>query len=266
MVPVSLRRASAVIVATQTAKREVMRFIGVPSEKIHVVHHGVSECFREAFCHRFEPWVDEVVAKYTGGGPYILTVSTLYRLKNYERLIRAFALLKQGKGLKHKLVIVGSEVDLTREELLRWADEQGVRDEVIYAGGLPHQELAPLYLRADLMCYPSLVETFGHPVVEAMASGCPVVTSNVSCLPEVAGGAAELVDPYSVESIAEGMWRILTDPAHRAELLERGLKRSATFSWEKTAARILEVLKMASASRAQGKWRRFPDGNAGEGK
>jgi glycosyltransferase involved in cell wall biosynthesis len=245
IVPRSLRKASAVIVVSESTRADVIRYMRIAPEKIHVVYHGLTERFRDAHLQRGDAAVATAGERYSGGAPYLVAISTLYRFKNYERLIRAFAQVKRETGLPHRLLIVGSDADVTRAELMRLAEHLGIGDAVCCPGGLPHHEVLPLYLGAEMMCYPSLYETFGHPLVEAMASGCPALIANCSSLPEIAAGAAEVVNPYQVESIAAGMRRLLTDPQRREELRQRGIARVRHFSWEQTARQTLDILQHA---------------------
>lgn len=237
MVPASIRRADAVVALSKASKDEIVRRFGTPPDKVAVVYNFLSSSLMENGNSDHE-----VVKSVSGGFPYILCVSAFYQYKNLPRLLEAFARLKP--EFPHRLVIVGGDgPTLKHVDLLAMAKQLNVEAHVVCPGRVPHSQVAAFYRYADLMVMPSLSETFGYPVLEAMALGCPVVTSNVSSMPEIAGDAAVLVDPYRVDSIANGMVQVLTNPARRQELVEAGLRRSAEFTWERTSQQILRILE-----------------------
>jgi len=214
-------------------KKEIDRVIAPSTQtKKDLIDYGVSEDrIRVIYEASVNPpadlkRVEEVKKKYqVGQVKYLLSVG-ITPTKNTERIIKAFDLA--GGGEKLKLVLVGRPVNVKIKE------RRGVR----LLGAVSDNELAALYTGAEALVYPSLYEGFGIPVLDAFACGCPVVTSNFSSMPEVAGGAAVLVDPYSVSSIAEGIKKAL---GSRKGLIEKGLRRVKDFSWEKTAKETLKV-------------------------
>jgi glycosyltransferase involved in cell wall biosynthesis len=170
--------------------------------------------------------------------------------KNLERLIDAFDRVRK-RGLDHlKLVIIGDEIS-KYTSLRRAVHRHQLHKYVRFLGYLPEETLAVLYRLAGVFVFPSLYEGFGLPPLEAMASGTPVVTSNVSSLPEVAGDAALLVDPYDPESIADGIARVLTDERVRRELRRKGVARAKQFSWEASVKRVREIYGQVSARDAR---------------
>ena len=199
--------------------------------------------------------VDRVRRRFAVDGPFLLSLGGIEPRKNLPALIRAYASLPD--GLRPALVIAGPVAPWNPEgwNLVRPALEAlppGVRDRVVVTGYVSEQEKVALLGGAEALVYPSLYEGFGLPVIEAMACGTPVLTSNVSALPETAGDAALLVDPHSVEGIAAGIERLLTDSALRERLRSAGLARVGAFSWEETARRTAEVLRrgrLAATSR-----------------
>jgi glycosyltransferase involved in cell wall biosynthesis len=164
------------------------------------------------------------------GDPYLLYVGSLEPRKNLIRLLEAFALLGQDRR-RTKLVIVGAPKWQT-SPILRRVRELGIEQEVRFLGPVPDDELPSLYSAAQLLVLPSLYEGFGLPVLEAMACGAPVVASNVSAIPEVAGDAAILVDPFDTRSISRAIARVLEDRALAEQMRARGLAQASRFSWE----------------------------------
>jgi len=230
------RMADAILTVSEFSKREIIRYLGVPADMIHVVHNGVDQRFltpapaseREAM--RAANRLDF---------PYILYVGRLDPDKNVDALIEAYALLL-ARGLKDwKLVIAGAK-EFRTSTTFGLVEKFKLQDRVVFTGHIGEDHLVPLYQEAAAFCYPSLNEGFGLPVLEAMAAGAPTVTSNVSSLPEVAGDAAATVDPRSPAAIADALQRLLTTdegPAAR----ERGIARARTFTWSRAAAQKLEV-------------------------
>jgi glycosyltransferase involved in cell wall biosynthesis len=160
--------------------------------------------------------------------------------KNLVRLIAAFARLRRTGFDELKLLIIGDEISKL-PALRRAVHEHKLHKHVRFLGYVPDETLAILYRLAAVFVFPSLYEGFGLPPLEAMASGTPVVTSNVSSLPEVAGDAAILIDPYDVDSIVDGVRRVLTNPALANELRIRGIERAREFSWERSVARTHDL-------------------------
>jgi len=168
--------------------------------------------------------------------------------KNIERLIEAFALVRTGSLANTKLLIIGDEI--SKYPTLRRAVHQGkLHKHVRFLGFVGDQTLAALYRLATVFAFPSLYEGFGLPPLEAMASGTPVVTSNVSSLPEVVGDAAILVDPREPTAIAHGLRRALLDPVLRQQMRERGLARASHYSWDRTSETILRIYRETAAGR-----------------
>jgi len=170
--------------------------------------------------------------------PYVLFVGNLEPKKNLPRLIQAFQRLKASSGLPHTLVIVGERPPEGPDGVPGGGEQSRA---IHFAGYVEDADLPVLYRGADLVAYPSTYEGFGMPVLEGMAAGAPVLTSSVSSLPEVAGGAAMLVDPYDVEEIAAGLHRALTDRAWRAGAAVAGPARAAVLSWAENARQTSEV-------------------------
>jgi glycosyltransferase involved in cell wall biosynthesis len=234
----AVRAADAVIAVSEHSRQDVIRWLNVDPGKIHAIHHGVR--FSSAETSRPAPKASR---------PYILCVSAFYPYKNLVRLIEAFDLLRQD-GLPHELVIIGADTrEVTRDDLFRHARSLGVEDAVRLPGRVSDDVLEDFYRGADVFVMPSRYESFGFPVLEAMALGCPVVTARASCLPEIVGEAAELVDPLSPASIARGLADVVTDPGRRAELVSLGKARVNAFSWGTAAQKTLKVLETVADRR-----------------
>jgi glycosyltransferase involved in cell wall biosynthesis len=228
-----IRRAAAIVAPSQATKRDLVRHLEIPEERITVVHAGVDhDVFRPVEQRAFRE-------------PYVLVVGSEHPRKNLATLFRAFARLKgDARFADLKLVKVGSpgsgEAPF-RAQTVRAVREAGVEDDVVFVGRREGDDLAACYSGAECFVLPSLYEGFGLPLVEAMACGCPVIVSNVTSLPEVAGGAALLVDPDDARELADAMDAVLTDRVLRADLRERGLARAAEFSWARAARETLAV-------------------------
>lgn len=242
-VPASLRKADVVIAVSEWERAEAIRLFGLDSSRVVAVHHGVSRAVCEgayADAPSVEPSED----------PYVLTVSSLYEHKNHRRLIQAFARVARDHGLSHRLLVAGGDGDVTSAELARVAEAAGIGDRVSFLGPVPHSEVGPLLAGADAVAYVSICETFGFPVLEALAHGRPLVTANRTAMPEVAGGAALLVDPFDVEDIARGLTAALLDEEVRACLRTAGPRRVADFSWRRCAEQTRSALADAFRRRA----------------
>ena len=232
------RRSDRILTVSEASKRDILEFFDVPPDKITVIHNAIDERFASA---PPEEDVHRVAERYQLEGKFVLYVGNVKPHKNLERLIDAFLLLRQTPGLAEvKLVLIGDEIS-RYASLRRAVHRYNLHKFVRFLGFLPDEMLAIVYRLAGVFVFPSLYEGFGLPPLEAMASGTPVVTSNVSSLPEVTGDAALLVDPASAEAIADAMRRVLTDPALAADLSARGLRRAREFSWERAATQIREI-------------------------
>lgn len=234
------KRASAIITMTNLGASDIARYMGADSKKIHVINEAYNEHCRVLENDR----LIESRSKYSLPERFILYLGGIDPTKNIGNLLRAYASIR--KSFPHKLVFVGFN-RLKFAEDLRLIDTLGLRNDVVFTGFVPDEDVPVMYNLADLFIFPSFYEGFGIPVLEAMACGCPVVTTKTGCSPEVAGGAAILVDPHSPDEIADAAQRVLTDEALRANLVEKGLQRAQQFSWEKCASETLALLEEVGA-------------------
>ena len=237
------RHADRILTVSEASKRDILHFFNVPPDKISVVYNAIDERFW------IEPNGEDVARvreRFQLDHGFVLYAGTIKPHKNLVRLIEAFAQLRTGEFGELKLLIIGDEISKL-PALRRAVHSHKLHKHVRFLGFVPDETLAVLYRLAAVFVFPSLYEGFGLPPLEAMASGTPVVTSNVSSLPEVAGDAAVLVDPYDVDSIVDGVRRVLTDPELAAELRRKGLVRARGFSWERSVARTHDLYRLVAS-------------------
>ena len=235
------RAADAIIAVSRHTQRDLVELYGVAPAKIHVIYEGIDAGFRPAG----EAEVATVAARYSPARPYLLMVGTLEPRKNHAVALHALARLKAA-GLPHRLVIAGGRGWLF-EPIRRLVDELGLADDVIFGGYVPAADLPALYTGAACVLLPSLYEGFGFPVLEAMACAAPVVCSNVSSLPEVAGDAALLVDPHDPVALADAVALVLTQPALADAMRALGPPQAACFRWESCAAETAALYHAVAA-------------------
>ena len=248
-----LVRASRVIAVSEATKRDVENIMGVPPDRIRRVYNAPDPGF---LAHAAAPGSEEqrrIMERYQIDYPFLLYAGNIRRHKNVPRLVEAFAVVREQlashpvyAGLR--LVIIGdtiSQYPTVRQTVIKSRVEQMVR----FLGFVPFETLRCFYESAAAFVFPSRYEGFGLPPLEAMACGTPVVTSNVSSLPEVVGDAALLVNPENVFDIARGIRDVLLDETLRAELIRRGREQAARFSWSRTARQVLEIYQDAAGGR-----------------
>ena len=228
-----LRKSRGIIAISENTKQDIIISYGIKPERIHVILPGYDRS-------RYRLGVESggVKSKY-GLKSYLFYLGNLMPHKNLQRLLRAFALLNG--ELPYTLVIAGWKDPRHYPALEAETQALGLAEKVLFLNYVPADELPALYTGAEIFVFPSLYEGFGIPPLEAMACGCPVVVSNVSSLPEVCGDAAYYVDPYEVESIAEGIHKVLTDEELRKSLIQKGIERTKLFSWERSAAEHIKI-------------------------
>lgn len=244
LIPLSARRAAQVITISEYSRRTLIERYGLAEDRVTVTPLGVSPSFRVIE----KDLAARATARFGIDGPFILGVGNLQPRKNLERLLRSFAALRRDTSCTHELVLVGQMAWLghrVQEETRRL----GIEAHVHQTGYVSEDELVALYNRADVFAYPSIFEGFGLPVIEAMACGTPVLTSNTSSLPEVAGDAALVVDPHDVEAIAEGLRRLVSERRLREKLTSAGFLQARQFPWRRTAEETVSVYARALAER-----------------
>jgi glycosyltransferase involved in cell wall biosynthesis len=240
------RTARRVLADSEATRGDLIHFYGTPADKIDVVYPGRDEALL--------PVSDlaalaDVRARYGLANPYLLYVGTLHPRKNLVRLVEAFALLLEALGSRRELasqdlqLVLAGQKGWLYEEIFGRVRRLGLTDRVVFTGYLPGADLPALLSGALAFVFPSLHEGFGLPVLEAMSCGTPVVCSDASSLPEVAGDAALLVDPLDTEAWAEALGQILRDDALRRTLVERGFRQVRRFSWRRCAEQTLRILE-----------------------
>jgi glycosyltransferase involved in cell wall biosynthesis len=225
-----LRKADGLIAVSENTRQDAIRLLGIAPERIQTIYSGIAETYYDA-------------APISRTRPYALYVGTIEPRKNLDTLLDAWKLLKASLREEFDLVMAGPR---------GWSGDTmfaRIQAEATYLGYVPEEELPGLTAGAAVFLYPSLYEGFGFPVAQAMAAGTPVITSNNSCLPEITGGAAILIDPKSTTEIAEAITRVLESEALRADLAARGRARADLFRWEKCATESLQFFRSVCGSR-----------------
>lgn len=226
-----LRRADRLIAVSESTRGDAVRVLGLRPEKITVIHSGIADAFFTA-----EP--GDVRQRYRLVRPFVLSLGTIEPRKNVDALLDAFAALPDSLRAEFDLVVAGP---------MGWSSQKTAErlKSVRYLGYIPERDLAPLTAAATVFVYPSLYEGFGFPVAQAMAAGVPVITSNVSSLPEITGEAAVLVDPRSLAELRGALERLLESPDRRRDLAARGRLRAEGFRWPECAAKSLRFFQTA---------------------
>ncbi|MFP4469152.1 MAG: glycosyltransferase family 4 protein [Bacteroidales bacterium] len=231
--PEYAHKALRIATVSEYSKKDIVKLYGVDNQIIDVVYNGANEKFVP-----LSPDVQkEVRMRYAAGAPYFLFIGSLHPRKNLARLFPAFDRFKHGDGHGVKLMIVGEKKWWT-PPIQRAFDDMQHKEDVIFTGRLNAVELHRVLASALATTYVSYFEGFGIPIVESFYCDVPVITSNITSMPEVAGDAAELVDPFSVDSITGALTKIANDEKHRQLLIERGRERKKMFSWQQTSERL----------------------------
>jgi glycosyltransferase involved in cell wall biosynthesis len=240
-----LRKAARVIAVSQFTRNEIEKLLAIPDARIEVVYNAIDERFLHG--HATEADRELIAQRYLVNYPFILYAGAIRPHKNVVRIIEAFSALKNELQKEQlfpdlKLIIIGDDLS-SHPRLRRTVVRGGVQNDVRFLGFVPIEVLRIFYDVAKVFVFPSLYEGFGLPPLEAMAHGTPVVTSNTSSLPEVAGNAALLVNPENVFEIQRALQRALVDPAMRTQMKHRGYEQAQRFSWTTSVSRILEIYR-----------------------
>ncbi len=239
LVPWSLRRADRIITDAEFTKGEMVRTYGLDPTQIEVIPLAADPRYRpldREHCRRV------VAERHDTGGGFMLYVGTLQPRKNVATLIRAYSMFRKQTRLPHKLVIVG-KAKYKFDSVFDAIRDSGYEDDIVFSGFVDDADLPVYYNAADVFVFPSRYEGFGLPPLEAMACGTPVIASNASCIPEVVGDAAVLVDPDDVSGFAGAMASVLGDPSVAVEMRDKGAARAGSFSWDRTARETIDVYR-----------------------
>jgi glycosyltransferase involved in cell wall biosynthesis len=245
MMRLAARRAERILTVSNASKDDIVHYLKVPPDTVEVIYNGLDERLAAT------PTADDLARvrqRYQLTSPFILYAGNIKPHKNVDRLIEAYSILRRRGITGTKLLILGDEIS-KYPNLRRLVHRFQLHQHVRFLGFVPDATLAALYRLASVFVFPSLYEGFGLPPLEAMAAGAPVITSNISSLPEVVGDAALLIDPMDAGAIADAMARVLCEPALREELQRRGRERITHFSWDRSVARIREVYAELGAAR-----------------
>lgn len=236
VIRVSARKADALIAISESTRQDSIRLLNIPPQQITTTQLGVTKDFRPVS----DPVIRaEVRQKYKLPEEYILYVGLVEPRKNLPLLIKSFKALVE-RGVHHQLVIVG-RFGWMYQEVLQQIEALGVKEKVHFTGYLPSQDLPMVYNLASVFVYPTLYEGFGLPALEAMACGTPVITSEISSLPEIVGDAGLLVPPGDERALSEAIFETLSSHTLQKQLAMKGIQRASQFTWERTAQETLHV-------------------------
>jgi glycosyltransferase involved in cell wall biosynthesis len=235
----SCRWAKRIIAVSENTKRDLIRMYKVPEEKIEVIYNGISEKNPNIQClipNKISNTKYEIL-----NTKYILFIGRLEERKNICGIIEAFEILKEKYNLPHKLVLAGN-FGYGDKEIRNKIENSKYKEEIILAGYIKDEEKWELLKRTDVFLFPTFYEGFGLPIIEAQSVSAPVITSNISSMPEVAGKGAILVDPKNPEEIAKAAHRLITDKELRDDIIEKGLENVKRFSWDKCAREAAKLI------------------------
>ncbi|MGZ3990518.1 MAG: glycosyltransferase family 4 protein [Flavisolibacter sp.] len=237
LVPRIVKKARMVLTVSSFERDNILEKLQLPEEKVQVLYNGVSSRFN----HLYDPQeVEAFRRRYGLPGQYIMFLGNTAPKKNTPNVIRAFAAYCQSHPDPLKLVLLDYKKELV-EKLLEELKQPALMDHFVFPGYVPHQEIPLMYNAATLFLYPSLRESFGLPLLEAMACGVPVITSNTSSMPEIAGDAALLVDPFDVKELTGALQRLAGNEELQQQLREKGLERARQFTWKASAEKLLSI-------------------------
>ncbi len=235
------QKATRIATVSEFSKKDIVKCYNIQPDKIDVVYNGVNSLFEPLSAEN----ISMVRSKYTGGAPYFLFVGMLHQRKNIANLLRAYEHFRHHNASAVKMLIAGHKKWWTTEMESVYSHMK-FKEDVIFTGRLPVDELVRVTASALAITYVSYFEGFGVPIIEAMRCGVPVITSNITSMPEVSGGAAILVDPFSVESIASAMQQVSADSNVQHSLSRMGILQSQKFSWESTSLKLWDCILKAA--------------------
>lgn len=236
----SVRKADRVFFVSEFSKEVSNSFLGIDERKVSVIYHGID---RSLFENPTEP-AGALYSTVESSTPYLLCVSTINEHKNYETLLRGYARLPSPRREEYDLLVAGrNSAPEYFQKLQNVVAREDITENVTFLGEVEYEYIPYLYANATLYVLPSKLETFGHTLVEAMASETPIVAADATCIPEIADGAAELFDPDDPDDLASAVESVLTDDELRDTLVARGRQRVADFSWDRTVEQTKALLR-----------------------
>ncbi len=236
--PYSIEKADHIIAVSQQTKQDIIEYYKVPESKITVTYLAADHHIKT----EDDTTVNIIKAKYALPEQYVLYVGTIEPRKNIPFLIEGYALAKKQYKFEHKLLLVGGK-GWKDEPVYQMINKYSLKDDVIFSGYVDEEDLPAIYTGASLFLFPSVYEGFGIPVLEAMQCKVPVITSNVSSLPEIVGEAGRLVSLKQRDDFIDSIGELLGDEKKRKQYAEAGAKQAQQFSWNKTALQTLEVYR-----------------------
>jgi len=236
MFDVAVRKAKLIACNSHSNMGNILKFLPVDEDKVMWCPDALDEFFLKPADQAFS---ERVLAELHVDKPYIMFASALWKYKGLETLLKAFALLRKGDNEQLQLVVCGAGWPAYTESLKQQAANLGIADATVFAGHQNAERLRSIYAGAHVFVYPSLYETFGHPPLQAMAQGTPVIASNCSSIPEVVGDAALLFDPNSPRELHDSLRRLLDDRALRDEMVERGRRQAQVWNWDRATTAVL---------------------------
>ena len=241
VLPFLVRRLDHVLTVSEASRTDIIEYAGVAPDKVTVTPLAAdANVFYPADREAARAQVED---HFGVKGPYLLYISRIeHPGKNHARLIRAFDRLKTREDIPHQLLLAGSDRERADEVHEAAAAARHAKD-IHFTGFVPNADVPALYRGAEAFLFPSLYEGFGLPLLEAMACGTPVAAANLSSLPEVAGDAALLFDPYDEEQIRDAIWRLISDDELRETLVSKGIKRASGYTWDRCADETLRVIR-----------------------
>jgi len=238
LVRYSCKKADRIITVSQNTKNDIIKYFNINSDKIDVIYEGVDY---DKFSRVTKEEAQGFIKNKYGIQDYVYSPTSLYLHKNNDFLIKSFAKLKKDKKISLKLVITGFDPQNKKKMLRNIISKCGMKDKIFFFEEVPSSHLPYFYRGAKITVYLSSYEGFGLPILEAMTSGCPVLSSDRSSLPEVVGEAGVLVDPFNIEEVSDKMYELLTDKNFREECIAKGLVRAKEFSWENTVKNMIKT-------------------------
>lgn len=237
VIPPSIKKTNAIMADSAWTLLDVKKYLNPSAKIMEVVHLGVGENF---YPRNADEAREKIRKKFNLPAPFLLTLGTFEPRKNIKSIFKALSFIFE--KIPHHFAIVGQK-GWKNQEIIQQMSASQFADRIHFLGYVSDEDIPDVYSAADMFIFPSLYEGFGFPLLEAMSFGVPVIASNVSSIPEVVGEAAHLVNPLRPEEIAEGILRICNEPDYRKQLIHRGIKQSARFSWDKTAQMTLELFQ-----------------------